>query len=31
LQLPGDYKILNHRFEVYGICETCQSGVQERA
>lgn len=24
LKLPGEYKILNHRFEVYGICESCQ-------
>lgn len=24
LKLPGEYKILNHRFEVYGICENCQ-------
>ncbi|MBW7457272.1 Fur family transcriptional regulator [Paenibacillus sepulcri] len=24
LQLPGNFKIINHRFEVYGICETCQ-------
>lgn len=23
--LPGKYKILNHRFEVYGICEECQA------
>ncbi|WP_372662398.1 Fur family transcriptional regulator [Cohnella sp.] len=24
LDLPGKYKIINHRFEVYGICEECQ-------
>ncbi|KMK76938.1 Fur family transcriptional regulator [Alkalihalobacillus pseudalcaliphilus] len=24
LQLPGNFKILNHRFEVYGVCEECQ-------
>jgi Fur family zinc uptake transcriptional regulator len=24
VQLPGSYKILRHRFEVYGVCETCQ-------
>ncbi|QHT63931.1 transcriptional repressor [Paenibacillus lycopersici] len=24
MQLPGSYKILNHRFEIYGICEDCQ-------
>ncbi len=24
MELPGRYKILNHRFEVYGICEECQ-------
>lgn len=23
-EFPGNYKILNHRFEVYGICEDCQ-------
>jgi Fur family zinc uptake transcriptional regulator len=22
--LPGHYKIINHRFEIYGICEACQ-------
>ncbi|MEK5645636.1 transcriptional repressor [Paenibacillus rhizosphaerae] len=22
--LPGHYKIVNHRFEIYGICEACQ-------
>ncbi|TXK74686.1 Fur family transcriptional regulator [Paenibacillus sp. N3.4] len=25
LQLPGHFKITNHRFEVYGICEECQA------
>lgn len=24
LELPGDYKILHHRFDVYGICKECQ-------
>lgn len=24
LDLPGQFKILNHRFEVYGVCEECQ-------
>ncbi|RXZ77841.1 transcriptional repressor [Paenibacillaceae bacterium] len=24
LEVPGNYKIINHRFEVYGICEQCQ-------
>ncbi len=24
LDLPGRYKIVNHRFEIYGICEECQ-------
>lgn len=24
LKLPGNFKIVNHRFEVYGICEECQ-------
>jgi len=25
VDLPGNYKILHHRFEVYGICEDCQT------
>ncbi|QYR23630.1 transcriptional repressor [Paenibacillus sp. sptzw28] len=24
LNLPGNYKIMNHRFEIYGVCEDCQ-------
>ncbi|MBB6675290.1 Fur family transcriptional regulator [Cohnella nanjingensis] len=24
LDLPGRYRILNHRFEIYGVCEQCQ-------
>lgn len=24
LDLPGSFKIINHRFEVYGVCEACQ-------
>ncbi len=24
IQFPGHFKITNHRFEVYGICEDCQ-------
>lgn len=24
LKLPGSFKIVNHRFEVYGVCEECQ-------
>lgn len=24
LKLPGSFKIINHRFEVYGLCEECQ-------
>ncbi|MDF2721042.1 MAG: Fur family transcriptional regulator [Paenibacillus sp.] len=24
LNLPGRFRIVNHRFEVYGICEQCQ-------
>ncbi|SDW29131.1 Fur family transcriptional regulator [Paenibacillus sp. CF384] len=24
LDLPGSFKIMNHRFEVYGVCEVCQ-------
>lgn len=24
-ELPGDYKIVNHRFEIYGICGSCQA------
>lgn len=25
LELPDDYKILSHQFEVFGICEACQT------
>jgi Fur family zinc uptake transcriptional regulator len=25
LNLPGHFKITNHRFEVYGLCENCQN------
>jgi len=25
LELPGNYKIVHHRFEIYGICEDCQT------
>lgn len=24
VDLPGKYKIVNHRFEIYGVCEECQ-------
>ncbi|RKP58222.1 transcriptional repressor [Cohnella endophytica] len=24
VELPGNYKIVNHRFEIYGLCEDCQ-------
>lgn len=24
MKLPGNFKIMNHRFEVYGLCESCQ-------
>jgi Fur family transcriptional regulator, zinc uptake regulator len=24
LSLPGNFKIVNHRFEIYGLCEQCQ-------
>ncbi|MBD2846756.1 transcriptional repressor [Paenibacillus sp. IB182496] len=24
IRLPGNFKIVNHRFEIYGICERCQ-------
>lgn len=24
IRLPGDFRITNHRFEIYGICESCQ-------
>lgn len=24
IQLPGNYRVLHHRFEVFGICEQCQ-------
>jgi len=27
MTLPGSYKILNHRFEIYGICEQCQAAA----
>lgn len=26
--IPGHYKIINHRFEIYGLCETCQQQSQ---
>jgi len=29
LVLPGDYKVLRHRFEVYGLCEGCQTLEKE--
>jgi len=29
LDLPGRYKIMNHRFEIYGICEECQEEAAE--
>jgi len=29
LKLPGDYKVLRHRFEVYGLCEGCQALEKE--
>lgn len=25
IDLPGNFKIVNHRFEVYGVCEGCQA------
>lgn len=25
LELPDNYKIVSHRFEVYGICDACQT------
>ncbi|MCL6459300.1 MAG: transcriptional repressor [Gorillibacterium sp.] len=28
LDLPGNYKIINHRFEIYGICESCQGEIK---
>ncbi|WP_115992141.1 Fur family transcriptional regulator [Cohnella lupini] len=27
MALPGNYKILNHRFEIYGLCEECQEST----
>lgn len=24
LELPGSYRVLSHRFEIYGVCEECQ-------
>ncbi|MEO3944944.1 Fur family transcriptional regulator [Gorillibacterium sp. CAU 1737] len=24
LNLPGNFKIINHRFEIYGLCEECR-------
>jgi Fur family zinc uptake transcriptional regulator len=25
IKLPGNFKIMNHRFEIYGLCEECQN------
>jgi Fur family zinc uptake transcriptional regulator len=27
IPIPGNYKIVGHRFEIYGVCEDCQSPV----
>ncbi|MFD0710754.1 Fur family transcriptional regulator [Paenibacillus sp. GCM10027626] len=31
LELPESFKIVNHRFEIYGICEACQTERQDGA
>jgi Fur family zinc uptake transcriptional regulator len=28
--LPGQYKLLNHRFEIYGVCDECQAEEEEK-
>ncbi|GIQ61551.1 Fur family transcriptional regulator [Paenibacillus cisolokensis] len=31
MDLPGNYKIVNHRFEIYGVCEDCQNQISSPA
>ena len=30
LKLPGRFRIMNHRFEIYGLCEACQAREAEK-
>jgi len=30
IKLPEDFRILNHRFEIYGLCKDCQNEAHEQ-